>query len=262
MTIEEALSVSSTHDLTAFCNELADAARPIALQYFRSSIGFEQKDDLSPVTIADRSIESKLRLLVSQRYPDHGIFGEEMGQAAGGRYTWYLDPIDGTKSFITGMPLFGTLIALADGDRAVLGVVDMPALDERWFGSSSGGFFNGKRVRASAITKLAEAQIYTSSPDIFQPDEWPRYDALSRRCRFRRFGGDCYQYGLLASGHCDLVVESSLKSFDFMALIPVVEGAGGLILDWRGDPLTPASDGRVVAAATPALMDQALEALQ
>jgi len=127
----------------------------------------------------------------------------------------------------------------------------MPALGERWTGDGRVATLNGRPARVSKIVKLAEAQIYTSSPDFFQPEEWSRYEALSRRCLFRRFGGDCYQYALLASGHCDLVVETSLKSFDFMALIAVIEGAGGLIRDWLGRPLTPASDGRVVAAATP-----------
>jgi inositol-phosphate phosphatase/L-galactose 1-phosphate phosphatase/histidinol-phosphatase len=262
MTIDIAPGVSQAEELVSFSNELADAARPIALRYFRSRVGFEQKEDLSPVTIADRAIEGELRRRIVARYPDHGILGEEMEQTPGERYTWYLDPIDGTKSFISGMPLFGTLIAVADGDHTTLGVIDMPALGERWVGSSRGAFFNDTPAQVSSVTKLAEAQIYTSSPDFFQADEWPRYDALSRRCLFRRFGGDCYQYGLLASGHCDLVVETSLKTFDFMALIAVVEGAGGLIRDWNGQRLTPASDGRVVAAATPALMALALDALR
>jgi inositol-phosphate phosphatase / L-galactose 1-phosphate phosphatase / histidinol-phosphatase len=262
MTIDLAPGASSAGELVGFSNELADAARPIALRYFRSRVGFEQKEDLSPVTIADRAIEEELRCRIAARYPGHGILGEETGQTPGERYTWYLDPIDGTKSFISGMPLFGTLIAVADGDRATLGVIDMPALGERWVGSSRGAFFNDRPARVSSVTRLVDAQIYTSSPDFFQPDEWSRYDALSRRCLFRRFGGDCYQYGLLASGHCDLVVETSLKTFDFMALIAVVEGAGGLIRDWDGHPLTPKSDGRVVAAATPALMAHALDALQ
>lgn len=252
---------ASPEELLAFGNALADAARPIALKYFRQPIGFEQKDDLSPVTIADRTIEEELRRRIGERYPQHGVLGEELGQAPGERYTWYLDPIDGTKSFITGMPLFGTLIALADADQATLGIIDMPALGERWTGDGRVATLNGAPARVSGVVRLSEAQIYTSSPDFFQPEEWSRYDALSRRCLFRRFGGDCYQYGLLASGHCDLVVETSLKSFDFMALIGVIEGAGGLIRDWRGLPLTPASDGRVVAAATPELMEQALAAL-
>ena len=173
------------------------------------------------------------------------------GSTPGDRYTWYIDPIDGTKSFISGMPLFGTLIALADernGD-VIAGMIDMPALAERWYGTPSGTTFNEVPARVSRAVNLEDAQIYTSSPDFFSPEDWARYDALSRKAMFRRFGGDCYQYGLLASGHCDLVVESSLNSFDFMALVPVIEGAGGMICDWEGQPLTRDSDGRVIAAA-------------
>ena len=262
MVIRLSPDAPAVEELTAFGHELADAARAIALSYFRTPIGFERKPDLSPVTIADQTIERALRDRIAARYPRHGVIGEEMGRTPGERFTWYLDPIDGTKSFITGMPLFGVLIALADGERATFGVIEMPSLGERWLGTAAGALFNGAPARVSAVTELAQAQIYTSSPDFFTRDDWERYDALSRRCLFRRFGGDCYQYGLLASGHCDLVVEASLKPFDYMALIPVVEGAGGLIRDWRGRELDPSCDGRVVAAATPELMQQALEALE
>jgi histidinol phosphatase-like enzyme (inositol monophosphatase family) len=249
--------------LAPFFDDLADAARIVALRHFRSPLDVERKQDLSPVTIADQTIERELRHRISVRYPDHGIVGEETGATPGDRYTWYLDPIDGTKSFISGMPLFGTLIALSDDreHRIVAGMIDMPALAERWYGTDGHTTFNGKRVSVSATTDLADAQIYTSSPDFFSPEEWQRYDTLSRKAMFRRFGGDCYQYGLLASGYCDLVVETSLKSFDFMALVPVVEGAGGVMCDWEGRRLTPTSDGRVIAAANERLLDQALAVL-
>ena len=250
-------------EVASFCNELADAARAIALTYFRSPIDFERKSDLTPVTIADQAIEKELRQRIAKRFPDHGVLGEEMATTAGERYTWYLDPIDGTKSFISGMPLFGTLIALADEktETIVAGMIDMPALNERWLGTGGAATFNGTPTRVSRVARVEDAQIYTSSPDFFTEEDWRRYDVLSRKAMFRRFGGDCYLYGLLASGHCDLVVETSLKSFDFMALIPVVQGAGGVIRDWDGQPLTPESDGRVVAAANEALLDQALKIL-
>jgi len=254
----------SESELASFFHDLADAAGRIALTHFRSNVDFERKQDLSPVTIADRSIEQELRRLISMRFPDHGILGEETGSTPGDRYTWYLDPIDGTKSFISGMPLFGTLIALADESQGVIvaGMIDMPALAERWYGGQSGTTFNEMPARVSRAVNLEDAQIYTSSPDFFSPEDWARYDELSRKAMFRRFGGDCYQYGLLASGHCDLVVESSLKSFDFMALVPVIEGAGGVIRDWEGRPLTRDSDGRVVAAANETLLRQALAILK
>ncbi|QPF88067.1 inositol monophosphatase family protein [Bradyrhizobium genosp. L] len=254
----------SASELAGFFDGLADTAGRIALTHFRSSGGFERKEDLTPVTIADRAIEVELRRLIGARFPKHGILGEEAEPTVGDRYTWYLDPIDGTKSFISGMPLFGTLVALADEreETVVAGMIDMPALAERWYGTPRGTTFNGRPVRVSRTAKLEDAQIYTSSPDFFTPQDWARYDALSRKAMFRRFGGDCYQYGLLASGHCDLVVETSLKSFDFMALIPVIEGAGGIIRDWEGQPLTPSSDGRVVAAANESLLRQALAVLK
>jgi inositol-phosphate phosphatase / L-galactose 1-phosphate phosphatase / histidinol-phosphatase len=254
----------SETELASFFNDLADAARRIALTHFRSNIDFERKQDLSPVTMADRAIEQELRRLISARFPGHGILGEETGATAGERYTWYLDPIDGTKSFISGMPLFGTLIALADEreTKIVAGMIDMPALAERWYGTPEGTMFNNMPAKVSHAVQLEDAQIYTSSPDFFSPEDWARYDTLSRKAMFRRFGGDCYQYGLLASGHCDLVVESSLNSFDFMALIPVVEGAGGVMRDWKGQPLTRNSDGRVIAAANEALLEQALAVLR
>ncbi len=254
----------SAGELASFFRDLADAAGRIALTHFRSNIDFERKQDLSPVTIADRTIEQELRRLISARFPDHGILGEETGVTPGDRYTWYLDPIDGTKSFISGMPLFGTLIALADERQGavVAGMIDMPALAERWYGTRSGTTFNDRPAKVSRAVNLEEAQIYTSSPDFFSPEDWARYDALSRKAMFRRFGGDCYQYGLLTSGYCDLVVECSLKSFDFMALVPVIEGAGGIIRDWDGRPLTRNSDGRVVAAANETLLQQALAILQ
>jgi inositol-phosphate phosphatase / L-galactose 1-phosphate phosphatase / histidinol-phosphatase len=254
----------SESELASFFHGLADAAGRIALTHFRSDIDFERKQDLSPVTIADRTIEQELRRLISARFPSHGILGEETGSTPGDRYTWYLDPIDGTKSFISGMPLFGTLIALADETKGIIvaGMIDMPALAERWYGTPDGTTFNDAPAKVSRAVNLEDAQIYTSSPDFFSPEDWERYDALSRKAMFRRFGGDCYQYGLLASGHCDLVVESSLKSFDFMALAPVIEGAGGVIRDWDGRPLTRDSDGRVVAAANETLLRQALAILQ
>ena len=250
-------------ELSQFLFELRDAARSISLKYFRSSISIDQKEDHSPVTIADKTIEEQLRNLISKRFPEHAIVGEEASDRAGNKYIWYIDPIDGTKSFISGMPLFGLLIALSNSEsgKAIAGMIDIPALNETWYGINGNSFLNEKKIHTSACTSLESAQIYTTSPDIFTPDDWKAYDRLSRKARFRRFGGDCYIYGMLASGYCDLVVEASLHSYDFMALIPVIEGAGGVIRDWNGNRLAPNSDGRVVAAANMALLEQALTVL-
>lgn len=243
-----------------FCADMASGCREISLKYFRYPIDYVQKDDLTPVTIADESIERYMRERIRAAFPDHGIVGEEMEAEEGERYTWYIDPIDGTKSFISGMPLFGMLAALRDTreDRMLYGMVDMPALDERWASDGRTTLFNGAPARVSGCAELSKAQIYCTSPDIFTVADWSVYETVSRAAKFRRFGGDCYIYGLLASGHCDLVVETALKTFDFMALMPVIEAAGGFITDWEGRPLGPDSDGRVVAAATRELLEETL----
>jgi inositol-phosphate phosphatase / L-galactose 1-phosphate phosphatase / histidinol-phosphatase len=249
--------------MLAFAQGLADAARPIAMGYFRQPVLVETKADQSPVTIADRMIESEMRRLISERFPGHGVFGEEFAEQAGRDYTWVLDPIDGTRSFITGMPLFGTLIALMHGDDPMLGVVDFPALGERWVGRvAHGTLCNGKPVRASDCRTLQQARCYCTSPDMFDLVDGQRFEALSRRVAMRRFGGDCYGYALLASGHCDLVVEAGLKPYDYLPLVPVIEGAGGRITDWQGRRLGFESDGRVVAAANEELLRQAIDALR
>lgn len=244
--------------VTAFAGELADIARGLAREHFRKTTAYDRKADESPVTLADRAIEAAMREAIARRFPDHAVLGEEAGLSGSDDRLWVLDPIDGTKSFITGMPLFGALIAFARGGVPQVGIIEMPALGERWVGGPSGASLNGAPARVSGCAALAHARVYTSSPDFFGVAEWERYDALSRKGAMRRFGGDCYQYGLLASGHCDLVVETALQPYDYMALVPVVEAAGGVMTDWEGRPLTLASDGRVVASASPALHAQAL----
>jgi len=247
--------VTETAEWLTFANELADSVKPIVLSYFRRRLSIEHKLDGSPVTEADRAIETKIRNAISQRYPAHGVFGEEYGRTEGAsRYTWVIDPIDGTKSFITGVPLFGTLIALLDSDRPILGVIDIPALGERWV-ASAGEItrFNDIECRSSDCIRLRDAALYATSVDMFEGDDRKRFEAVSRAANMRRFSGDCYAYGLLAAGFIDLVVEADLQPYDFLALVPVVEGAGGVITDWAGNPLGIESDGRVIAAATPAL---------
>lgn len=245
-----------------FANELADAARPIAREYFRRPLAVESKSDLSPVTIADRNIEMALRQLIERRYPGHGILGEEFSARNGNELTWVLDPIDGTRSFITGMPLFGTLIALLRDGRPILGVIDFPALSERWTGvAGQPTRHDGQVARTSGVARLADASCYSTSPDMFVGEDAGRFARLCAQVGMRRFGGDCYAYALLASGHCDLVVEAGLQPYDYLSLVQVIEGAGGRISDWQGRPLTLESDGRVLAAASPSLWQQALATL-
>lgn len=244
---------------------MADTARDIALRHFRQPFAVERKSDLSPVTIADREVESALRALVREHFPDHAILGEEYGSSAGAApgeagFTWVIDPIDGTQSFVCGLPLFGCLVALLQGPRPVLGMIEMPALGERWLGlQGAASRSNAGPSRVSACTRLGEARLFTTSPDMFDAAARERFDRVAARASLRRYGGDCYSYGLLASGHCDLVVEAGLKPYDYLALVPVIEGAGGCITDWQGHPLGLESDGRVVAAASPQLLREALE---
>ena len=237
------------HEALAFAESLADTARPIAMAHFRGTFDTSIKADGSPVTIADRGIEQALRARIAAHYPDHGVYGEEFG-AEIKALTWVIDPIDGTKAFVTGMPLFGTLIALVENDRSVVGVIDMPALGERWVGTPDGATLNGSPAHVSRCTTLSEARLYTTSPDSFSADGLAAYERLSAGVALRRFGGDCYAYGLLASGHCDVVVEESLQPYDYMALVAVVEAAGGIMTDWAGKPLGLGSKGQVVAAAS------------
>jgi inositol-phosphate phosphatase / L-galactose 1-phosphate phosphatase / histidinol-phosphatase len=250
-------------DLTTFATELADAARTVTLRYFRRPLDIEHKTDTSPVTIADRETEQLLRQRILQRFPEHGLYGEEYGQhGLEQRHRWVIDPIDGTKSFICGVPTFGTLIALLDGSESIIGVIDMPALDERWVGTAGQPTrFNGEPCRTRDCSGLADAALFATAPEMFQGEDAQRFQRLVRRVRLRRFGGDCHAYGLLAAGFIDLVVEADLKPYDFMALIPVIRGAGGVISDWRGQPLGLGSDGRVLAAATPELHERALVVL-
>ena len=246
----------------ALANRLAEAARTIARGSFRSAISVEHKADRSPVTAADRAIETEMRRLIRAEFPTHGIQGEEFADEAGAEFTWVLDPIDGTKSFISGYPLFGTLIALTHGAHAVLGVIEASALGERWVGvEGSPTLCNGAAVHTSNCTSIEQARVYSTTTDAFDGERLRRYDAYSRRAVIRRYGGDCYLYGLLAAGHCDLVIEAAMKPHDFQALVPVVKGAGGKISDWSGRALDANSGDSVLAAATQALWTQAVEAL-
>ena len=260
-------------DFISFSHRLAGAARPVVMDLFRTPLSIESKADTSPVTIADRNAEAAMRTLIEETYPDHGIIGEEHGKKnEDAEYVWVLDPIDGTKSFVTGKPLFGILIALMKNGKPILGVIDMPALDERFVGVSSaatpngmesGSKLNGEPVSVRGAKTLKDAWLYTTTPDMFQTDaDKAAYGRLAGAVRQALFGCDCYAYGLLASGHVDLVCEASMALYDYAALVPVVEGAGGVITDWQGAALGFGSDGTVLAAATPELHKLALDHLR
>ncbi len=236
------------------------AARKLARLHFRQALKVDHKSDRSPVTQADRAIEAAMKDVLTGLFPDHDILGEEFGMSGrDARYLWVLDPIDGTKSFVSGVPLFGTLVALLDKGSPVLGSIDIPILNETWMARKDRPTaLNGKPCRSGPCTQLDKAILFATSPDQFSTEEYAAFEALSSVCASRRFGGDCYSYGLLASGHIDLIVETGLEPYDYLALVPVVTGAGGLITDWQGDPLTLHSNGQVLAAATPELHQAAL----
>ncbi|QNQ09178.1 histidinol-phosphatase [Sphingomonas alpina] len=247
----------------AFADRLADAAGAAIRPYFREPHGLEAKDDASPVTLADRAAERAMRELIEQAYPDDAIIGEEYGvrEGSSGR-AWVLDPIDGTRAFISGRPIFGTLIALVADGWPVLGVLDQPILKERWIGVvGRPTLFNGAPAKTRRCPDLAKALLATTSPALFDDGQLHAFEHLEAGVMSTVLGGDCYNYGGVASGWLDVVVEAGLKLHDFAALVPIVEGAGGRMCDWSGDPLTADSIGEVIAAGDPARVEEILEAL-
>ncbi len=246
-------SVTAAH--LALAEALADAAGAVIRRYFRQKIAVDDKSDLTPVTAADREAEAAMRRLIEARFPDHGIFGEEHGRTRpDAEYSWVLDPIDGTKSFISGVPLFGTLIGLAHRGIPVLGVIDQPISRERWIGAAGQpSTLNGTPVRTRPCAGLSAATLFCTTPDMFTGAEAQGFARLKSAVKLTRYGADCYAYALLASGFVDLVVESGLKPYDFCALAPIIAGAGGVMTDWQGKALDLGSDGKVVACGDPRL---------
>lgn len=240
--------------------DAVEAAREITAKHFRTRLHIDDKGDQTPVTVADHEAEQAMRDLILQNHPDHGFFGEESGdQINNQQWCWIIDPIDGTKSFATGKPTFGTLLALICDETPVLGIIDHGALDERWIGiRGQRTTHNHKACATSDVRDLTLASIYTTTLDMFEPSSFAQYSKLSESCRFRAFGGDCYSYGLLSSGFTELVCEADLKPYDYLALVPVVEGAGGIISDWNGNALSLNSGDQVLAAANSELHQAAI----
>ncbi len=256
--------MTQTTDI-ALANRLADAAGAAIRPFWRGAIGLEIKADASPVTLADRAAEEAMRRLLLAEVPRDGIEGEEFGiEREGASRRWVLDPIDGTTSFAAGRPIFGTLIALLEGGFPVLGVIDQPILGERWVGAlGQATTFNGNPCATRPCRELSNALLATTSPSLFDDHAAEHFMALAQKTAHRRmiWGGDCYNYGLIASGQIDLVCEAGLKLHDFAALVPVVEGAGGTMADWNGDPLHAGSDGHVIAIGDPARLEDVVQAL-
>ncbi|XP_010254712.1 PREDICTED: bifunctional phosphatase IMPL2, chloroplastic-like [Nelumbo nucifera] len=254
-------------------NKVADAAGEVIRRYFRKSFEVLDKEDLSPVTIADRAAEESMVSIILENFPSHAIYGEENGwrcQEKTADYVWVLDPIDGTKSFITGKPLFGTLIAFVHKGKPIVGIIDQPVLRERWIGiSGRRTTLNGQEISTRACANLSQAYLYTTSPHLFIGDAEEAFARVRSKVKVPLYGCDCYAYALLASGYVDLVVESGLKPYDFLSLVPVIEGAGGVITDWKGHHLyweasthSRATSFNVVAAGDEKIHQQALDSLQ
>ncbi|KAL7541767.1 hypothetical protein ACHAXR_012155 [Thalassiosira sp. AJA248-18] len=267
---------TSIEELSSFANELADEARKVILPYWRQPIEVISKMEHdrpiaeSPVTIADQKAEEQMRKLIEERYPTHGIYGEEFGQVrTDAEYVWVLDPIDGTKSFITGKPLFGTLIACLKNGTPIIGIIDQCVLNERWVGVvGHGTTLNGKSITTSAgCSELKESMMYATTPHMFHPgEEMDKFDKMCNVVKRPLYGADCYAYAIIASGFgADIVVEADLGLYDYCALVPVVEGAGGVMTDWCGRRLTldnhEVSKGRVVACANEGLHKEAMAIL-
>ncbi|MSP67636.1 MAG: histidinol-phosphatase [Alphaproteobacteria bacterium] len=251
-----------TAAMIALADELAEAAAAIARRYFRTPVTVDTKADASPVSIADREAERAMRALIEARFPDHGIWGEEFGRVReGADFVWVLDPIDGTKAFLAGKPTFGVLVGLVWRNRPVYGVIEQPHLRERWAGGAGHATtLNGQPVRTRLCPALAQATLFATSPEMFGAN-LPAFERVRSRVRYPVWGCDCYAFGLVASGFADLAIEAGLSAYDWCALVPVVEAAGGVITDWQGQPLTPDSDGRVVAAGDSHLHGEVLRLL-
>jgi len=268
--MNQLLNSSELQEYSAFLGELADAAATITLDQFRKPMDVINKGrklsmDFDPVTEADQNAERAIRDLIRAKYPEHDILGEEHGEENFGpdgwvdRWKWVIDPIDGTRAFICGIPTWGTLVALNNGQEPVLGMLDQPFLKERYVGSAEGSFLNGNPIQCRPCENLSDAVISTTDPVQFFATEEDRqtFENLAEKCNLMRNGYDCYAYVMLASGYIDIVMESGLEAYDIQALIPIVEGAGGIVTDWQGGAAD--QGGQVLACGDKALHKQILE---
>ena len=244
-----------TQDYADHALRISEIAAEAARSYFRGRLGIEFKEDESPVTQADKGVETKVRAYLEQHFPDHGIFGEEHGfEGADRENVWIIDPIDGTRSFLSGHPLFGFLLGQLKGGVPQLGVIGMPALGETFIGvPGKGAALNGEPVHVSGQTRLDQAVLYVNEGDKIHRDYPQLFERLMHSGQTRRFAYDCYPHALLAAGHVDAVIDYDLQPYDYLPVSAVIEAAGGVITDWDGQPLGLQSDGRVISAATPAL---------
>jgi myo-inositol-1(or 4)-monophosphatase len=254
-------------DFSAFVDDLATVSGETILPFFRTTLGVENKDrkgGFDPVTAADRAAEAAMRTLISRTFPAHGIIGEEFGdERSDAEFVWVLDPIDGTKSFICGMPAWGTLIGLTRHGEPVFGMMHQPFTRERFSGDGAAARYRGpagdRALTTRACASLEQAVLYTTSPRLMNAEDRRAFARIEEKVRLSRYGGDCYAYCMLAAGHVDLVVETELKPHDVAALIPIITGAGGVVTTWDGK--APQAGGRLIAAGDRRLYEAARELL-
>jgi histidinol phosphatase-like enzyme (inositol monophosphatase family) len=249
-----------------FFDLLAEAAAEETLPRFRTGLSVVNKQEggFDPVTVGDRAAETAIRALIGERFPEHGILGEEHDNVGLDReHIWVIDPIDGTRAFISGLPVWGTLIGFQSNGRSVMGLMDQPFTGERYFADGKASWYRGRdgerQISTRDCGKLANAILFTTSPHIFSGEDLSLYRSVEEKVRLFRYGCDCYAYVLLASGHIDLVVENNLKPYDVGALIPIIEQAGGIITTWDGG--RPEAGGNIIAAGSKAVYEEAMALL-
>ena len=255
-------------DFAAFVNQLATMSGQVILPFFRSQITAEDKSRggvFDPVTEADRAGETAMRRLIRETFPDHGVVGEEFGaERPHAEFVWVLDPIDGTRAFMAGLPLWGTLIGLTRDGLPAYGLMHQPFIGERFFGDGGSAGYTGPHGARTLMTRrcrsLADAVLSTTSPRLFAEDELAAYERVEGAVKLTRYGYDCYAYCMLAAGHVDIIVEAGLKPYDIVALIPIIEGAGGIVTSWDGG--SAAAGGSIVACGDKRLHGEVLERLR
>lgn len=240
-----------------------EAAARLTLPLFRTPLSVDNKlaSGFDPVTEADKGAETAIRTVIAEAFPDHAIIGEEWGSSGNSRFSWIIDPVDGTRAFISGAPVWGTLIGFAIDGVAVAGLMSQPFIGEEYLAVPGRSTYRRGTVteanRTSGQTDLSQSRVFTTTPNLFRQEYWSKWEAIERATRLQRFGMDCYGYALLAAGHADLVIEPALNTYDIAALVPIIREAGGAIACWDGSE--PTGGGNVVAAATLQLLEQALE---
>ena len=254
----------SLGQFTEFAQMLASHGGDIIRSEFRSTSEYMVKEDLSPVTIVDQNIEKAQRLLINKHFPDHGILGEEYGlEREHAEYVWLLDPIDGTKAFVAGLNSFASLISLTRNGNPILGIIDQPITNERWIGvKGTPTTFNGKEIKVRTCPALMDAVLATSAPDNFNEEGMPAFNALHAATRWTVYGGSCLLTGMLATGFIDIVAEGWLDPYDYCPIVPIVEGAGGVISDFRGEPLNLYSDRYMLASGDRKMHERAIDTMK